>query len=195
MQRPVREEVYDQPVRIVPGTPTLERYRSQRLIGSRSFTVTSTSTSAVTKRACSWPTATRAAATSSTSRTGHLRFAHNGYGTMRHLDGGALAPGRREVVLDVAAPGGFRWDVSLLVDGQAVAAAEDLPMLMAMAPFEGIDVGIDRRSPVSWDLYERHGPFPFTGRLRSVTYRPGAPAPEHPTAVLEVLRQIGARFE
>ncbi len=48
-----------------------------------------------------------------------------------------------------------------------------VPMLFGIAPFEGIDVGIDRRSPVSWEIYERFGPFPYTGALHSVTYTPG----------------------
>ena len=66
---------------------------------------------------------------------------------------------------------------------------------MRLAPFEGIDVGIDRRSPVSWDLYERHGPFPYTGVLEAVTYTPGALAPDHPENAIEFLREVGRRFE
>jgi len=64
-----------------------------------------------------------------------------------------------------------------------------------MAPFEGIDVGIDRRSPVSWSVYERHGPFPFTGDLRSVAVTPGAPAPDSPVDFVDFLREWGRRFE
>ena len=37
---------------------------------------------------------------------------------------------------------------------------------------EGIDVGIDRRSPVSWSLFQRRGSFPFTGELTAATYTP-----------------------
>ncbi len=195
VQRPAREMAYDGPVRLVPGTPTLERYRSLRLIGSRSFTVTIEVDMGSEDEGVLVAHGDQGGGYVVYVDEGQLRLAHNGYGAMQHLDGGVLAPGSREVVLEVTAPGGFRWDVRLLVDGEAVAAAEGLPMLMAMAPFEGIDVGIDRRSPVSWDLYERHGPFPFTGQLRSVTYTPGDPAPEHPTVVLDILRQIGARFE
>ena len=195
VQRPAREEVYEQPVRIVPGTPTLERYRSQRLIASRSFTVTVDVDVDVGDRGVLVAHGDQGGGYVLYVEDGHLRFAQNGYGAMHELDGGQLASGRHAVVLEVTAPGGFRWEVALVVDGQAVAAGEDLPMLMAMAPFEGIDIGIDRRSPVSWDLYERHGPFPFSGCLYSVTYTPGDPAPEHPSAVLDVLRQIGAHFE
>ena len=66
---------------------------------------------------------------------------------------------------------------------------------MAMAPFQGIDVGIDRRSPVSWAVYQRHGTFPFSGALHQVAYLPGAPAPDSPENFLELLRDWGRSFE
>ena len=68
-------------------------------------------------------------------------------------------------------------------------------MLGAMAPFEGIDVGIDRRSPVSWALAERKGTFPFTGGLPAVTYTPGEPAPDAGSRFIDLLREIGMRYE
>ncbi|MFE2560651.1 hypothetical protein ACFXGT_32495 [Streptomyces sp. NPDC059352] len=61
-----------------------------------------------------------------------------------------------------------------------------------MAPFQGISVGIDRKSPVSWPLFERHRSFRFTGRLSSVTYRPGAPGPDAPEAVAAALEEAAA---
>jgi arylsulfatase len=64
-------------------------------------------------------------------------------------------------------------------------------MLVGLAPFQGIDVGIDRRSPVVWAVHERHGAFPYTGHLRSVTYVPGDPAPYDPDAVETALRKAG----
>ena len=70
-----------------------------------------------------------------------------------------------------------------------------MPLLYGMAPFEGIDVGIDRRSPVSWELYERFGPFAWTGHLEAVTYTPGDDAPDSPANLLEVIRSMGLRFE
>ena len=64
-----------------------------------------------------------------------------------------------------------------------------------MAPFEGIDVGIDRRSPVCWWLFEDHGSFPYTGTIEAATYRPGEPAPDAPNNLLGMLREMGARYE
>ena len=64
-------------------------------------------------------------------------------------------------------------------------------MLLGFAPFQGIDVGIDRRSPVAWAVYERHGAFPYSGRLVAVTYRPGAAAPYDPQHLVEAIRAAG----
>jgi arylsulfatase len=85
--------------------------------------------------------------------------------------------------------------VSLSVEGAHRAALEGVPLLYGMAPFEGIDVGIDRRSPVDWSLYEQFGPFPWTGDLRAVTYTPGEDAPDSPANLLPVIREMGLAFE
>jgi arylsulfatase len=84
---------------------------------------------------------------------------------------------------------------TLHVGRQCTATQEGLPLLFPMAPFEGISVGTDRKSPVSWRLYEAHGCFPFSGALGSVTYTPGDPAPDSPARLLGLLRELGARFE
>jgi arylsulfatase len=107
-----------------------------------------------------------------------LYHAHNAHGSLELVDGGPLEPGAREIELRLTAAGGQRWDAVLAVDGVERAAREGLAMLSYIAPFEGIDVGIDRRSPVAWDVYEREGPFPYTGTIRSVTYTPGEYAPD-----------------
>jgi arylsulfatase len=70
LRRPPRTEVVDRPVVLRPGTPTLERWRSQRLIWWRSFTVDVDLVHArPATAACSSPTVTRAAATRCSSRT------------------------------------------------------------------------------------------------------------------------------
>lgn len=99
------------------------------------------------------------------------------------------------VVLAATAERGLRWTFTLTVDGEARATARSVHQLIGMAPFQGISVGIDRKSPVSWPLYERHRSFRFQGRLRSVTYRPGPPGPDSPEAVASALEQAAAAFE
>ena len=97
---------------------------------------------------------------------GELFFVHNnGRGAMLTVSGGAMPDGVREVVADLRATADRHWELTLSVDGEVRATQPDVPMLFGIAPFEGIDVGIDRRSPVSWEIYERFGPFPYTGTL------------------------------
>ena len=81
------------------------------------------------------------------------------------------------------------------VDGGPVAQLRDVAMLIGMAPFSGIDVGANRGGPVHWDLYERHGSFPYTGRLRSVTYVPGEKADYDPAIVAEAERDVALAFD
>ena len=87
------------------------------------------------------------------------------------------------------------WNARVFVDGLLVGEGPGLVMLMGTAPFQGIDVGIDRRSPVSWDVFERHGPFPYTGHISGVTYTPGASAPDAGAQWIDYLRQVGTRYE
>ena len=103
--------------------------------------------------------------------------------------------GRHTITLDVVDVGDVTWEPRVLVDGVEVGVAGPVPRLMAMAPFEGIDVGIDRRSPVNWDLFERKGPAPFTGTIHTVAYTPGDPAPDSGRQYLDLLREAGTRYE
>lgn len=126
---------------------------------------------------------------------GELHHVHNGYGAMTEVPCGELSEGISEIKLAVEAVGDLRWNTKVFVDDSIVAETPDLPVLTAMAPFEGIDVGIDRRSPVSWSLYERHGTFPYTGSLNSVTYIPGELAPDAGTRWIDLLRDSGVKYE
>ena len=60
---------------------------------------------------------------------------------------------------------------------------------------QGIDVGIDRRSPVSWEIYTRHGAFPYAGALESVTYTAGAYAPDAYQPYLQERLEAMLQFE
>jgi arylsulfatase len=104
---------------------------------------------------------------------GSLHLAYNEYGDLKDVNAGRLPAGERLVCLSAEALPTFRWNLTLSVGGAPVARLDAVMMLLGLAPFEGIDVGIDRRSPVHWDVFQRHGAFAYTGDLRSVTYTPG----------------------
>jgi arylsulfatase len=124
-----------------------------------------------------------------------LFFIHNGFGTMTEVSAGTVSDGTGSVRLEVTAPGGWTWNVRVVVDEEERAAVEGLVMLGAMAPFSGIDVGIDRGSPVSWARFERDGAGRFTGELTAVTYTPGTSAPDAGDRFVDLLREIGLRYE
>ena len=177
------------------GTPTLERWRSQQLIFQKSFDV---------DVALRWHPGDAGVLVAHGDQGGgymlyveqnRLLFAHNAYGDMTVLDCGPLADGASSVRLAMENPGNLVWNAAVSVDGATAAEAPGLVSLMAMAPFEGIDVGVDRRSPVSWDLYERHGPFPYTGELKAVTYRPGELAPDAGSLWADYIKANGTRYE
>ena len=62
-------------------------------------------------------------------------------------------------------------------------------MLAMLAPIGGIDVGIDRRSPISWRLYQENGAFPYTGKIATVRYEPGEWAPDMAPHWADEMRQ------
>ena len=170
-------------VTLLPGTPTLERYRSAQLIAHRDFAVSIAAGSARRRRRAggprrpgrrlSDPVEPDAAARRRPRRTERLRA-----DASQHPDQ-AGTPGHLDLVLQVTARPGFRWDV-VLTDGVAVAALDDVPQLLGMAPFTGISVGADRGGPVDWDLHLRHGSLPYSGVLHHVRYHPGPLSPDAP---------------
>ncbi|RMH81726.1 MAG: arylsulfatase [Actinomyces sp.] len=195
IQRPPWRDELARPVRIEAGTPTVERWRALQLIDSRSFEV---------EVELEWHPGDEGVLVAHGDQGGgyvlyveddHLHHVHNAYGDVTHTDCGALADATSSIVMSVEAPGQLRWNVEIAVDGARVARIEDLVLLMAMAPFEGIDVGIDRRSPVSWELYERRGPFPYSGTLHAVRYVPGEYAPDAGARWIDFLREAGTRYE
>ncbi len=185
------DEAFHREVRLLPGTPALERYRSQQLIAFRDFTIDIELEHGHEDEGVLVAHGDQGGGYSVYIEQGELFFAYNHYGDMSLLEAGRPAPGLRTISLCATAGRRFTWDFEVRVDGDTVAEMPGTPMLLGFAPFQGIDVGIDRRSPVSWDLYERHGAFPYSGRLIAVTYRPGAAAKYNPENMVEALRAAG----
>ena len=183
-----------EPVRILAGTPTLERHHSALLTQGLSWQVT-----------IDWA-----------YRPGDegVVLAHGGQsgGYQLHVEDGALwleqnqygAP-RRFGPVPLAEPSSLlelrvevvdnRWSAELLVDGEERLRVPELIRFSSYLPFEGIDVGICRRSPVSWDVHERHRSFPFTGVLRSATYHPDPDTWQQVDARLEEARALALEMQ
>ncbi len=195
LSRPDWVETFRRPVTIVRGTPTLERWRSVQLIWFRSFDVTIDLDHRPSDCGYLIAHGDQGSGYGVYVLDDRLYFVHNdGRGTMSTLDAGALTQGT-QIGLHVDAAAGRRWNVSLSVDDERRDGIADVAMLFGIAPFEGIDVGIDRRSPVSWDLYKRFGTFPYTGTVRSARYEPGELGPDSPDKLMDLIRSMGAQFE
>ncbi|MGI8938772.1 MAG: arylsulfatase [Iamia sp.] len=194
--RPPHQAAYEAPVTILPGTPTLERWRSLQLLFLRSVAITIDVVVGPDDEGILVAHGDQGGGYVVWLDAAGLHAAHNdGCGLMRQLDAPRPEPGRRELALLLDAVGGGVWDALLRVDGELAASEAGWPCLYAMAPFEGIDVGLDRRSPVLWRLYEAHGCYPYTGQIASVTYTPGDRPADSPANLMEMLREMGRKFE
>jgi hypothetical protein len=189
------EEAFREPLTLLPGTPSLERYRSARLIAFRSFDIDVRFTHDANDEGVLVAHGDQGGGYSLYVESGRLHFAYNAYGALTEVDGGSLPAGGRTVRLAATATSDLRWDFLVSIDEREVGRLDGVPMLVGMAPLSGIDVGIDRRSPVSWPLYEKHGPFPYSGRLTSVRYLPGEPAGYSPEVLARALREAATTFE
>ena len=116
-------------------------------------------------------------------------------GSLHEVDAGTVAPGRHAVRLEATWLPAFRTRLAVTVDGVCAAELPDVAMLIGMAPFSGIDVGVNRGGPVHWELYRRHGSFRYSGRLHSVTYVPGDSADYDPGLVAEAERDVALAFD
>ncbi len=184
------------PLRLLAGTPELERYRSSRLISFRSFTVEAElAHHGAGDAGVLVSHGDQGGGYSLYVEDGRLHLAYNQYGELLGADAGPLAPGAHLVTVEATALPGLRWEFRVLVDGTETGRLGPVHQLIGMAPFQGISVGVDRKSPVSWPVYERHRSYRYTGGLRAVTYRPGDPAPDDPETVARALREAAAAFE
>lgn len=196
--RPPRTAVLREPVRIHPGTPTLERWRSLQLVFLRSFTFSAPFTYVAG--------ATGALVAHGDQSGGYALYVveggvpvlvfNTGRGTMFEVRGEPLAEGEHAIECGFEAIGQSRWRLSMTVDGMSVEGAEVIvPMLFGISPFQGISVGRDPKSPVWWDRHVVHGASRWPAPQGPVTYVPGGPPPDMGEGVVDMLRQVGAGYE
>ncbi|WP_067670351.1 arylsulfatase [Nocardia miyunensis] len=172
LRRP-EEARLSEPLRLLPGTPTLERYRSQRLIAYRDFTIT--------VELAGYRTGDEGVLVAHGDpqggyllyiEDGRVVFGFNGYG--RYATTAArILPDAQSITLSAQVRPRLRWDFTIGIDGHRAAELPDQVQLAGMSPWTGISVGVDARGPVAWELRARRGPFRYSGELRAVTYTPG----------------------
>jgi len=197
LQRPPEYDRFATPVTLLAGTPTLERFRSSQLIQDRGFRIE-----------------VRFGAQGLREQDEGVLLAHGGQegGYVVYVEAGRLVfaqnvdshmqqiacpvpAGAASIAVDVTAAENRVWQVALSSEGEVLARGDGFRQFIGFLPFEGIDVGVDRRSPVSWALYQRRGPFPFSGVLASVRYAPGPLSPHAPRLQIEELRRQALKYE
>jgi hypothetical protein len=179
VRRP-EEAAFAAPVRLLPGTSVLERYRSAQLIHFRDFAVE-------VELGGLAPGDEGVLVAHGDPFGGYLLYVEDGQlHVLVNSSGrigeaaGPLPAGTSAIRLDVSASPDLLWDLTVSADGRPVAKLDEQVALTGMAPWTGISVGVDARGPVSWPLRRRRGTFRFTGDLRAVAYLPGevrVPAP------------------
>ena len=180
-RRPAEEEL-TRPVRLLPGTPKLERYRSSKLTALRDFTVDVDLYLADGDQGVLFSHGDQGGGYVVYIKDGAVHLAVNEYGVLHDVSShpSDLTTGIHTVTLRASALPDFRADYLLEIDGTEVTALRGLWSFFSSAPFSGIDVGVNRGGPVHWGLYEEYGSFRFSGDLHAVTYTPGAPASYNP---------------
>lgn len=192
--RPAFEEILERPVTILPGTPTLERFRSSKLVKLRSFNIVVRGAWRAEDEGVLVAHGDQGGGYALYVTEGRLWFAYNEYGRM-HRTALPWRPGPdRRVTVSFTVRPGYRWGIRL-DDGYSTVEPDPVLQLSGMAPLTGISVGADRGGPVDWDIYQRHRSFPFTGALQDVQYEPGPKADYNPEQLAELDAVVTAMYE
>jgi len=193
---PATELVYEQPVTLYPGTTTLERFRSQKLVHLREVRIDARfRLGAGGSGGVLVAHGDQGGGYVLFVEDGRVGFSYNEYGLTRRI-GAPLPVGEAHTVtLRLMTRPEMVWDIAMEVDGAPAATLDGQRQLIGMAPFTGISVGIDRGSPVDWELYRRHRGFRFDGEELEVRYTPGEKAPYNAEVLVEVERAVARAYE
>lgn len=194
--RPPDDDTFSEPVQIVGGSPTLERWRSRQLIEQRDFSIAISFRHEPGDAGVLLAHGGQGGGYIFYVEDGFVVYGHNAYGKATTHRGPRLSAGDHGVRLDAAVPAPGRWELTLTLDDRPWVERLDATMIgPGVAPLEGIDVGIDRRSPVLQSLRDRHGAFPYSGTVMWARYEPGPRTDDWSPAALDRARQIGLQFE
>jgi hypothetical protein len=168
-----RRERASQPRRFLPGAQSVHRIDVVPMVANRSFEITVDFEQRSGDQGVLWALGDVIGGIVAYVEADRLNIHYNGFGEPSNLPGVTLEPGERVAKLEYRALGTRRGEGRLLIDGTERVGWTELSPTLMVGLFEGLDVGIDRRAPVYWDLYERHGTFRYTGRIVEVRIVPG----------------------
>ncbi len=189
------ESRWSSQVRILPGTPTLERSRSARLIHFRSFELRIEFDYRPGDEGVLVSHGDQGGGYVFYIEDGSVAVVYNEYGTLFRTEVPIHLGGRLSLVAKFSALPDLRWKIESTLGEEPSQTIESVAMLVGQAPFQGISVGHSPRSPVDWDLYVRKKSFAYQGTLIAVTYVPGEVAPYDPYLRFDVARAADSASE
>jgi arylsulfatase len=168
----------DQPRRFLPGADTVHRFDLFPLISDRDYAIAVRAAHRQGDQGILWAIGDPTGGMVMWVEGGRLHFHYNGFGETTDLPAVPMPDGDATIALEYRAHGRRQGEGRITINGaEAVPFTPMAPSMVFYGVFEGLDVGLDRRGPVLWTLYDRHGAFPYSGRIRDVTVTPGQRAP------------------
>lgn len=168
----------DAPRRFLPGMQTTHRADIVPMIEDRSFVIRTAFSQSSGDEGVLWAIGDPIGGMVMYVEGGRLHFHYNGFGDATSLPAFEVEAGTHEATLEYEALGEREGRGRILLDGDERVGWSALSPTLSFGVFEGLDVGLDRRGPVLWDLYERHGAFGYGGEVRDVVVEPGRRATE-----------------
>ena len=163
----------DRPRRFLPGAQSVHRSDVVPMVADRSFRVRTRFHQRAGDAGVLWSLGDIIGGMVMYVERGRLNFHYNGFGEPADFPPVDLPAGSHEASLEYEALGQRRGRGRLLIDGAERIAWTDLSPTLMVGLFEGLDVGLDRRAPVFWELYERHGAYRYSGAIDEVWIEPG----------------------
>jgi arylsulfatase A-like enzyme len=164
--------------RFLPNGQTVHRNVIAPLIGNRNFTITARFRHGAADEGVLFAIGDVAGGLALYIEDGTLRLTYNGFGRFYTLAGPVAPEGERSAALEFEALGRRRGRGRLVLDGNDAGEWHDLSPTLMGGFHEGLDIGLDRRAPVDWALWERHGIFRYGGAIRDVIVESGPFAPD-----------------
>ncbi|TJY66276.1 arylsulfatase [Arthrobacter sp. CAU 1506] len=183
--RPDTEGVLEKPIVLERTLAPMERYRSSKLTNLRSFVITARVESG-----------NGVLVAHGDQSGGYVIFVednmlcltYNEYGRCHRLREPMDSAAEANVEVHFNSCPDFRWEITILIDGQEKARLGPVMALFGLAPMTGISVAADQGGPVDAELAARRGHFPWTEEHLRVAYHPGAKA-DYNTEVLVALKE------
>ena len=169
--------------RFLRGAQTVNRSSFTPLVSDRNFTITANVVQGAKDEGVLFALGDVSGGVVMYIEDSVLRVFYNGYGEFIHLHDIPMPPGRHAVALDYEALGKRTGRGRLLLNGHATHDWQPLNPTLMGGFHEGFDIGIDRRAPVEWELFERRGNFAYSGEIRDVIVESGPFAPGSAFAV------------